>query len=162
MVQFVEFFSTNWIIKFYQSNTWSQMGLHEANLFCLSDIMDLRHQSSSMCIIMLGGENTHPWSATKVGNTIPSHYSSRPVTKKQPTNYSNQPLCSRPVEFFCLSCFDIKVKKIRLYVINFFERISVAHSSYNTGRIADLKSVASKSCQLVDRRANDRPFYRDA
>ena len=28
-----------------------------------------------------------------------------------------------------LGCFDIKVKKIRLYVINFFERISVAHSS---------------------------------
>ena len=26
----------------------------------LSDIMDLRHQSSAMCIIMLGGEDTHP------------------------------------------------------------------------------------------------------
>ena len=33
----------------------------------LSDIMDLRHQSSAMRIIMLGGEDTHPWSATKVG-----------------------------------------------------------------------------------------------
>ena len=32
--------------------------------------MDLRHQSSAMCIIMLGGEDTHPWSATKVGNPI--------------------------------------------------------------------------------------------
>ena len=31
----------------------------------LSDIMDLRHQSSAMCIIMLGGEDTHPWSATR-------------------------------------------------------------------------------------------------
>ena len=57
--------------------------------------MDLRHQSSAMCIIMLGGENTHPWSATKVENPIlatipvpkknnqetthPSHYRSRPV-----------------------------------------------------------------------------------
>ena len=39
--------------------------------FPLSD-MDLRHQSSSMCIIMLGGEDTHPWSATKVGNPIPA------------------------------------------------------------------------------------------
>ena len=34
--------------------------------------MDLRHQSSAMCIIMLGGEDTHPWSATKVGNHIPA------------------------------------------------------------------------------------------
>ena len=32
--------------------------------------MDLRHQSSAMCIIMLEGEDTHPWSATKVGNPI--------------------------------------------------------------------------------------------
>ena len=32
--------------------------------------MDLRHQSSAMCIIMLGGEDTHPWSATNVGNPI--------------------------------------------------------------------------------------------
>ena len=33
----------------------------------LLEIMDLRHQSSAKCIIMLGGEGTHPWSATKVG-----------------------------------------------------------------------------------------------
>ena len=39
-------------------------------LFPLSDIMDLRHQSSTMCIIMLGGEDTHPWSASNVGNPI--------------------------------------------------------------------------------------------
>ena len=32
--------------------------------------MDLRHQSSAMCIIKLRGEDTPPWSATKVGNTI--------------------------------------------------------------------------------------------
>ena len=38
--------------------------------FALSHIMDLRHQSSAMCIIMLGGEDTHPWSATNVGNPI--------------------------------------------------------------------------------------------
>ena len=44
-----------------------------------SDIMDLRHQSSAMCIIMLGGEDTHPWSATKVGNPIPA---STPEAKK--------------------------------------------------------------------------------
>ena len=42
------------------------------NFFPLSDIMDLRHQSSAMCIMMLGGEDTHPWSATKVGNPIPA------------------------------------------------------------------------------------------
>ena len=47
--------------------------------FSLSDIINLRHQSSAMCIIMLGGEDTHPWSATKVGNSIPATI---PVTKK--------------------------------------------------------------------------------
>ena len=48
--------------------------------------MDLRHQSSAMCIIMLGGEDTHPWSATKVRNPIPATI---PVTKKQPTRVSD-------------------------------------------------------------------------
>ena len=47
-------------------------------LFPLSDIMDLRHQSSAMCIITLGGEDTHPWSATNVGNPI---LATIPVTK---------------------------------------------------------------------------------
>ena len=32
-------------------------------IFPLSEIMDLRHQSSAMCIIMLEGQDTHPWSA---------------------------------------------------------------------------------------------------
>ena len=41
--------------------------------------MDLRHQSSAMCI-MLGGEDTHPLSATKVGDPIPATI---PVTKNQ-------------------------------------------------------------------------------
>ena len=45
--------------------------------------MDLRHQSSAMCIIMLGGEDTHPWSATKVGNPIPATI---PVDQKQKNN----------------------------------------------------------------------------
>ena len=31
---------------------------YSANFFPLSDIMDLRHQSCAMCIIMLGGEDT--------------------------------------------------------------------------------------------------------
>ena len=50
--------------------------------------MDLRHPSSAMCIIMLGGEDTHPWSATKVGNPIPATI---PVTKKnnQPTTQTS-------------------------------------------------------------------------
>ena len=44
----------------------------DGNFFLLSDIMDLCHQSSAMCIIILGGEDTHPWSATKVRNPIPA------------------------------------------------------------------------------------------
>ena len=46
--------------------------------FSLSDIMDLRHQSSAMCIIMLGGEDTHPWSALNMENPI---LATIPVTK---------------------------------------------------------------------------------
>ena len=34
------------------------MMIHMAHFLSLSDIMDLRHQSSAMCIIMLG-EKTH-------------------------------------------------------------------------------------------------------
>ena len=58
--------------------------------------MDLRHQSSVMCIIMLGGEDTHPWSATKVGNPIPATI---PVAKRnnQQTTHTSQNR-SRPVE----------------------------------------------------------------
>ena len=41
-------------------------------IFSLSDIMDLHHQSSAMCVIMLVGVDTYPWSATKGGNPIPA------------------------------------------------------------------------------------------
>ena len=63
----------------------------------LSDIMDLRHQSSAMCIIMLGGEDTHPWSTTKVGKPIPATI---PVAKRnnQQTTHTSH-YRSRPVEF---------------------------------------------------------------
>ena len=43
---------------------------HFLYFFPLSDLMDLRHQSNAMCIIMLVGEDSHPWSATNVGNPI--------------------------------------------------------------------------------------------
>ena len=53
--------------------------------------MDIRHQKSAMCVIMLGGEDT---TVVCNGSREPhtSHYTSRPVTKKQPTNYKYQPL----------------------------------------------------------------------
>ena len=59
--------------------------------------MDLRHQSSAMSIIMLEGEDTHPWSATKVGNPIPATIT---VAKRnnQQTTHTNH-YRSRPVEF---------------------------------------------------------------
>ena len=45
--------------------------------------MDLCHQSSAMRIIMLRGEDKHPWPATKESREpITSHYPSRRVTKK--------------------------------------------------------------------------------
>ena len=52
------------------------------SFFSLSYIMNLRHQSSAVCIIMLGGEDTHPWSATKVGDPIRATI---PVTNKPGT-----------------------------------------------------------------------------
>ena len=55
--------------------------------------MDLRHQSSAMCIIIMGGEDTYPLFATSVENPIPATI---PVTKKnnQPTHAIHYP--SRP------------------------------------------------------------------
>ena len=44
--------------------------------------MDFRYQSSVMCIIMLGGRDTHPWSATKVGNPISANI----LDQQQKTN----------------------------------------------------------------------------
>ena len=57
--------------------------------------MDL-HQPSAMCVIMLGGGDTHPWNATEGGNPIPANI---PVTTKnnqQTTHTSHYP--SGPVE----------------------------------------------------------------
>ena len=54
-----------------------------SGIFSLSDITDLRHQSRAMCIIMLGGEDTHPpvvCNESREPQT--SHYPSRSVTKK--------------------------------------------------------------------------------
>ena len=68
--------------------------------FPLSDIMDLRHQSSAICIIMLGGENTHPWSATNVGNPI---LATIPVDQKKNNNQQTTHTShyrSRPVQIF--------------------------------------------------------------
>ena len=59
--------------------------------------MDLRHQSSAICIIMLGGEDTPVFGKENRPHT--SHYPSIPVTKKnkqQPTHTSHY--SSRPVE----------------------------------------------------------------
>ena len=66
--------------------------------FPLSDIMDLRHQSSAMCIIMLRGEDTHPWSATKKWNPIPATIKVTKKNNQQTTHTSHYP--SRPVMFF--------------------------------------------------------------
>ena len=92
-----------------------------------------------MCIIMLGGEDTHPWFATKVGNPIPVTI---PVTKKkQPTNYLNQPLCSRPNLFGIRTEETFKKYKgcsgsvssgltIGAHFINFLTNITIYRSLY--------------------------------
>ena len=66
----------------------------------LSDIMDLRHQSSAMCIIMLGEEDTHPWSATKVGNPTPATILVAKRNNQQTTQTSHYR--SQPVENFLI------------------------------------------------------------
>ena len=78
------------------------------NFFPLSDTMDL-HQSSDMCIIMLGGEDTHPWYATKVGNPIPATI---PVAKRnyQQTTHTSH-YRSRPVEFSFEAAVIYRFKK---------------------------------------------------
>ena len=57
--------------------------------------MDLRHQSSAMCIIMLGGEDTHPWSATEVGNPIPATIPVDQYQKKQQTTQTSHSAVDR-------------------------------------------------------------------
>ena len=54
-----------------------------------------------MCIIMLGGEDTHPWSATNVGNPI---LATSPVDEYEKNNNQQNTHTihyrSRPVEIF--------------------------------------------------------------
>ena len=83
---------------------------------------DLSHSTKRVDLILFDlFHSTHFMQST-------SYYPNRPVTK-QPTNYSfysHYP--SRPVEHSLKSCNDEGFKKIN-YVIKFFERISIAHSS---------------------------------
>ena len=89
--------------------------------------MDLRYQLSAMYVIMLEGEVTHPWSATKGGNTIPATIAE---ATKIP-NYSYQQLSQSPdrAKFQTQAAMIYRFKKQSQYVISFCKRISVAHSS---------------------------------
>ena len=78
MIQTQEKIDENRVKELYSDLTLTGKILVYIFFLPLSDIMDLRHQSSAMCIIMLGGEDTHPWSATNVGNPI---LATIPVTK---------------------------------------------------------------------------------
>ena len=53
--------------------------------------MDLRHQTSAMCVIMGGGEDTHPWTATKGGNPIPATIPVATKNNQQTTHTSPYP-----------------------------------------------------------------------
>ena len=93
----------------------------------LSDIMDLCHQSSAMCIIR--GRRHTSVVCTESREPQTSHYASRPVTKKT-TNKILKPATKQSTgRNFFKAAMIYRSKKIRLFVINFFERISVAHSS---------------------------------
>ena len=88
--------------------------------------MHLRHQSSAMCIIMLGGEDTHPWSATKVGNPIPATI---PVAKRNNQQTFHTSHCrSRPVELF-KSCNDSFFLQ-KIAICNKFLRTHLCRSQF--------------------------------
>ena len=131
--------------------------------FPLSEIMDLRHQSSAMCIIMLVGENTHPWSATKVGNPIPATIPVPKLNNQQTTQTCHYR--SRPVEVSLKLQWYRDLKESA--ICSKFLRTHLCRSLFLEHRTPcrseePLKSVTSKNCQLVDWCANDRAFYRDA
>ena len=113
----------------------------------LSEIMDIRHQSSAMCIIMLGGGGRRHTPVVCNESTEPhtSHNPSRNNFFKKLQQYTGfkKTICNK---FF----------QTHLCRPQFLEHRPHCRSE------EPLKSVASKSCQLVDRRANDRAFYRDA
>ena len=75
----------------------------------------------------VGGRRHTPVVCNESREPHTSHYTSRPVSKKT-TNKLLKPATMQSTGEIFFNCFDIKVKKIRLYVINFFKRISVAHS----------------------------------
>ena len=104
-----------------------------------------------------GGGRRHPKFATKVGNPVPATI---PVDQ-QTTDTSHYP--SRPVETFLEKAAMMRLEKTRC---NKFLRthlsLTVPRTQAALRSEEPLKSVASKSCQLVDRRENDRAFYRDA
>ena len=90
--------------------------------------LSIRYHGSSSSIKChvyhhVGGRRHTPVACNESREPHTSHYTSRPVTKKnnQQTTQTSHYTVDR-WNFF-LSCFDIKVKKNRLYVINFFERI---------------------------------------
>ena len=119
-----------------------------------------------MCIIMLGERHT-PVVCNESREPHTSHYPSRPVPKRnnqQTTHTSHYP--TRVVENFYLGCSDKEVSK-NLTICNKFLRTHLCRLQFLEHRPQclsekPLKSVVSKSCQVVDRLANDRAFYRVA
>ena len=131
-------------------------------MFPLSNTMDLRHQS--MCVIMLQrGGGRHTPVVCKERKNFPS----RPAaTDQQRRMFLYQPLS--------LSAGRNKVLKKAAMINRFFKmtisskflQTRLCHSQFQEqrpqSRSGELRSVASKSCKLGDRRANYRAFYRDA
>ena len=91
------------------------------------------------------------------------YYPSGPVAKRnnQQTTHTSH-YRSRPVEFSFKAAMIKRFRK-KLAISNKFFRTHLCRSQFLEHRPhcrseEQLKSVASKSCQLVDRRANDRVF----
>ena len=88
-----------------QRQTEKQSSFKPFFIFLFTLFSSIRYHGSSSSIKFrvyhhVGGRRLTPVVCNESREPHTSHYPSRPVTKKkQPTNYSYQPLCSRPVEF---------------------------------------------------------------
>ena len=70
--------------------------------------MNHRHQSNDMCIIVFGREDTHPWSATKVGSPTPAT-TAVDLKQKKTTNKILIPV------IFPVSRYKLIPKKLQRY-----------------------------------------------
>ena len=153
-------------------NSWSKFrkrGNHWD--FGKSDVfLTIRYHASSSSIkcnvCHRVGERRHTPEVCSDRKKQTNHYPKKPATQKEPTNYSYQPQSqSTDRKKFQKSCYDIRVAKTticnELHQTHLCRSQLLEHRPYCRYK-EPLRYNASKSCQLIVRRVNDRAYYRDA